>query len=217
MIKKAYSIQMSYNVTDEEKRQAEKAILYFNHASKALDIGCNYLDVMKTPFKDNPDIPNEEIVKERAAIRRFRDKSVENFNEFKITAFKCIKTMQDFSSDTQTIKLIKSFITSVDDLQIKVNNYVDLFSNLQDKEFIKNIVEYIENIQDQCEKIDSIIDERIKSHIQTNILASNWINEVSNDLQVEVKKKTPIILELFNARQEQLNDILKERDNNVQG
>lgn len=217
MIKKAYSIQMSYNVTDEEKHQAELAILYFNHASKSLDKASDYLNIIKTPFKDNPDISTEEIVKERASIRKFRDKSVDKFNDFKLKSFRCIKVIQNFSSDTQTVKLIKSFITSIDDLQIKVNNYVDLFSNLQDKDFVKNIVEHIDLIQEQCENIDSIIEERIKSHIQTNILASNWINDVSDELQVEVTKKVPIILELSNQRQEQLNDILKERGNNVQG
>lgn len=216
MFKTAYSVQMSYNVTDEEKRQAETALLYFNHTAKALDAAKNYLDIMKTPFKDNPDIPPEELVKERAAIRKFRDKSVDRFNQFKLKAFKCVRAMQEFSSDTQTVKLMKSFISSIDDLQIKVNNFVDLFDNLQDKDFTKNIIDHIETVQEHCEKIDSIIEERIKTHIQTNILASTWINEVSNDLQIEVKKKTPLILELFNQRQEQLNDILKERDGNIQ-
>lgn len=211
MFKRAYSIQMSYEVTDDEKRQAEKAILFFNHTSKLLKLASDHLSVMKTPFKENPDMPSEEVMKVRAALRRFRDKSVENFNDFKIAAFKCVKSMQQFSSDTQTIKLIKSFISAIDDLQVKVNKFVDLFQDLENKEFVKNVVSAMESIQKQCEDIDAIIDERIKSHIQNNILASNWVDDVGKDLEIKLDKNTPIILDLFNERQEKLNDILKER------
>jgi hypothetical protein len=216
MIKKAYSVQMSYEVTDEEKHQAEKAILYFNHAARLLNGASDYLNLMKTPFKESPDISPEEIMKTRAALRIFRDRAVKQFNIFKYASFKCVKSMQHFSSDTQTLKLMKSFISSIDDLQIKVNKFVELFSNLQDKDFVKNIVENIESIQDHSETIDSVIDERIKPHIQNNILASNWVDDVSNELQIKLNKKTPIIIDLFNKRQEQLNEVLKERGNNIQ-
>lgn len=212
MLKKAYSVQMSYEVTDDEKRQAEKAILFFNHAAKLLKLASEHLNIMKTPFKENPDMAPEEIMKVRAALRRFRDKVVDNFNDFKVSSFKCVRSMQQFSSDTQTIKLIKSFISSVDDLQVKVNKFVDLFQDLENKEFVTNVVSSIEAIQTQCQDIDAIIDDRIKSHIQNNILASNWVDDVGKDLQLKLDKNTPIILELFNQRQEKLNDILKERN-----
>ena len=166
---------------------------------------------MKTPFKNNPEMSPEEVMKARAAIRRFRDKSVENFNEFKNAAFKCVNLMQEFSSDTQTVKLMKSFVSSVDDLENNVNKFIDLFNDLESKSFSKDVVSHIEEIQSQCEEVEEIVDERIKSHIQNNILAKSWVDSVSNDLQMKVEKKTPLILDLFNQRQEQLNDIIKER------
>lgn len=73
MIKKAYSVQMTYDVSDQEKNQANKAILFFDHAKKLLQMASEHLDIMKTPFKDSPDMPPEEVMKARAAIRRFRD------------------------------------------------------------------------------------------------------------------------------------------------
>jgi len=211
MIKKGYSVQMTYDVSDAEKMQAERALLCFNHALKMLDMASNHLDIMKTPFKDNPEMSPEEVQKARAAIRRFRDKSIENFNEFKVAAFKCVNVMQIFSSDTQTLKLMKSFISSIDDLEIKVNDFADVFNDLESKEFAKTVVTSIESIQKQCEEIDEIIDERIKSHIQSNILAKSWVDAVSDDLQMRVQKRTPLILDLFNKRQDQLNEIIKER------
>ena len=106
---------------------------------------------------------------------------------------------------------MKSFITSIDDLELKVNDFADIFADLQSKDFPKDIVKSIEGIQKDCEEIEQIIDERIRDHIQNNILATSWVDSVSNDLQTKIEHKTPLILDLFNGRQEQLNNIMKDR------
>lgn len=209
--KKAYSIMMSYDVSDEEKSQAEKALLYFNHASKMLGIAKDHLNIMKTPFKDNADITTEDVIKTRAAIRRFRDKSIENFNDFKKEAFQCVNAMQLFESDTQTLKLMKSFISSIDELENKVNKFSSLFSDLESKSFVPDVVRQIELVQEQCEEVVEIIDDRIKTHVQTNILAASWVDSVSNSYQMQIEQKTPLIVELFNKKQDQLNEMLKEK------
>jgi DNA-directed RNA polymerase beta subunit len=211
MIKRAYAVQMTYDVSDDEKVQANQALILFGAVLKQLNMASEHLNIMKTPFKDNPEMSPEEVMKARAAIRRFRDKAIDNFNLFKRTAFDCVNVMQVFSSDTQTLKLMKSFISSIDDLEAKVNRFVDLFADLESKDFPKNIVQTIEDIQKQCDDIDEIIDERIKAHIQNNVLATSWVDSVSNDLQTKVQERTPLILDLFNKRQDQLNDMIKER------
>jgi hypothetical protein len=210
MIKKAYTIQMTYSVSDDEKRQAERVLMCLKDAKKKLETASLHLDIMKIPFKDKPDIKPSEIMDARAAIRRFRDKSVDNFNSFKHSAFQCVNLMQSFASDTQTIKLMKSLISSIDDLESKVNKFVDFFDKLEDKEFSKNVVKAMEDIQKQCGSIEEIIDNRIKDHIEKNILASSWVDSVSKELQVKIEKKTPLILELFNKRQDQLNEVLSK-------
>ena len=211
MIKKSYSVQMSYDVSDAEKHQAEQALLAFKGTEKLLQQAGDHLNIMKTPFKDNPDMTSEDVMKARAVIRRFRDKAIDNFDEFKKSAFQCVNLMQTFETDTQTLKLMKSFISSIDELEVKVNIFSDLFNDLQSKDFSKDVVTHIEDIQKQCDEIDQIIDERIKSHIQENILATSWVDSISNDLQMKIEKKTPLILDLFNKRQEQLNDAIEER------
>jgi hypothetical protein len=119
--------------------------------------------------------------------------------------------MQDFSNDTQTVKLIKSFISTVDELEDKVNGFVALFSDLEDKGFANNIISFIENIQSKCNDIVEIIDNRIKDHIRKNILATNWANSVSDELNSKLEPKVPIVIDLYNKRQDQLNSVLKER------
>ena len=215
MLKKAYSVQMSYDVTDDEKMIASKAILRFKHTTKLLDMASDYLNIVNTPFKDNPDMTKEDIFKTRVALRRFRDEAIDKFNIFKDAAYKCVSIMENFSSDTQTVKLMKSFINSIDDLEKKVNEFADLFNDLESQDFSKKIVEEIDKVKDQCKDVNSIINERIKSHIQTNILASNWTNEVGNRLQTQINKKKPLILSLFDNKENELdkefNDILNER------
>lgn len=211
MIKKAYLVQMTYDVSDAEKASAERALYFFDHALKLLQLASEHLDIMKTPFKNNPEMDPKEVMKARAAIRRFRDKSVENFNEFKKSAFQCVHEMQEFASDTQTLKLMKSFISSIDDLEVKVNNFVDLFNDLEAKDFSTQIVSDIETIQKQCDDIEEIIDERIKDHIQQNILATNWTDSVGKEMEMTIEPKTPLILDLFNKRQDQLNEEIKNR------
>ena len=211
MIKKAYAIQMSYQVSDAEKMQAERALLCFNRSVTLLDDASEHLNIMKTPFKDSPDMSPDDVMNIRVALRRFRDKSVEKFNEFKTMSFKCVNIMQEFSSDTQTVKLMKSFISSIDDLENSVNEFVDLFDNLKSKEFAKDIVASIEGIQKQCEEVDTIIDDRLKNHIQSNILSRSWVDSVSNELQMKIEPKTPLILDLFNKRQDQLNEKIKDK------
>lgn len=216
MIKKAYAVQMSYEVSVAEKEQATKSIALFKFTNKKLKKSSEHLNIMKNPLKDNPEIPPKDIMKVRAAIRRFRDESVDNFNEFKKYSFKCVQVMQTFGSDTHIIKLIKSFINSIDELEKEVNKFVDLFSDLQSKDFVKNIVSSIDVIQKQCDELSDLIEERILNYIKSNVLASTWIDSVGNELQLKIEKKKPLILELFNQRQDQINEAIKERSGNLQ-
>lgn len=207
MIKKAYTLSMTYSVSDEEKNQANRALSCFEASRKLLNTASNYLNTMKTPFKDNPDIDPKDIYKERASMRKFRDIAIDNFNEFKKSAFKCVSLMQMFSSDTQSVKLMKSFISSIDDLEDNVNDFANLFKDLEAKDFQTNIVKYVEDIQSKCEDIEENIDDRIKKHIQTNILGINWIDSVGDDMKLKIEKKLPLTVELYNQRQQQLNDL----------
>lgn len=211
MIKRAYIVQMTYDVSDDEKQEAEKALLFFAHASKLLDSACDHLNIMKVPFKDNPEIDPKEVVMARAAIRRFRDKSVDNFNDFKKAAFQCVNVMQPFSSDTQTLKLVKSFISAIDELESTFNEMVDLFDNLESKEFVSKVIESMEKIEKQCDDINEIINDRIKHHIQTNIIATSWVDSVGDDLQMQITEKTPLVVELFNERQQALNNTIESK------
>lgn len=211
LIRKSYSVQMSYNITDAEKAQAEKALLAFNMCLKLLTIALDHLNIMGIPFKDHPDIAPEQLIKFRAALRRYRDKCIENFNNFKLTAFKCITYMQPFANDTQTAKLLKSFISSIEDIEKQVNIFSDLFNNLKSKDFITQAVQLIDSIKKEVNQLEEIIDDRIKSHIQSDILGKSWVNNISDELEMKIEKKTPLLIDLNKERQEELRGLEQER------
>jgi len=200
MYKKSYMVQMSYDISDAEKMQAEKSLMAFNNTLNLLKVATDHLNVMLTPFKDNPDISSEEIFNFRTQLRDFRDDAIDNFNKFKLAGFQCIVLMQMFSSDTQTVKLMKAFVSSIDDLEGNVNGFAEQFSDLKTKDFIKKIINITLIIKSKCEKIENIINDRLKPHIRENILSKTWINEIDNS-KTQLDANKPLMVDLFNKNQ----------------
>lgn len=187
---------MSYDLNSAEKVYAEKALICFNIARRKLNIAKNHLDIMGTPFKDHPDIPEDQIISHRAAMRLFRDKSLANFDQFKEAAFKCIAFLQPFSNDTQTTKFIKSFTSLVEALETNVNDFAETFENLKDKNFVASVSKSIKDIQDKIDQIDELIEDRIKPHLQSDILGKSWVLNVGDKLNVKLDQKEPIMVDL---------------------
>lgn len=207
MLRKLYAFQSNYDVSSEEKQQAEKALLCFEHTEKSLYQATSHLDKMAVPFKDHPDMKEEEIIQYRATFRQFRDKVLENFTAFKMDAFKCIQSMQPFMSDTQIVKLMSLFEASVEDIEDQVNKFAELFDSLESKTFIAELNKSIDGIQKSCDEIKDIIDERILEHIKDNIIGKNWISHISDQFQMSIERQTPIMVDLFKQRQEQLHNL----------
>ncbi len=200
MKKHAYSVQMSYDVNSEEKQIAERALLIFNATDSLLDKSVDYLSVVYNPFSKDTAIDSEQIWKYRAPLRKFRDNIINKFNEFKKASFKCVKIMNTFSFDTQTIKLLKSFTNSIEELESKVNDFVSLFDDLKNKDFGANVVKEIDGIRTKCEEISNLIDKRIKTHIKNNILSKSWVDNVGDELQSKIERKTPLMIDLYNQK-----------------
>jgi hypothetical protein len=198
--RKIYAVNMTYDVPDAEKDMATKIVMHLDHLLKMLKTCEEHLNLMYTPFKDNQNISTEQIFAARAALRRYRDKAVDNFNDFKRQAFKCFVLLQPFSFDSQMVKLSKSFVLAISDIEKQVNRFVDLFSNLESKDFGTTIVKSIDNIKKELAQIEQIIEDRMKDHIQNNILARNWVDTVSDELQEKVEKRIPLSIQLVEQR-----------------
>jgi|SRR5271166_627251 len=204
-MKRAYAIQLSYEVQSEEKDRANKAMLYLDALIRQLKKCNDHLDVIYTPFKNNPNITPAETYKARAGLRRYRDKVADNFNELKRIAFRCFMLLREFSSDTQTAKLTKSFVLSIGDIEKQVNRFIELFSELETKDFGALVVKAIDNIKKEISQFEQTIEDRIKKHIQDNILAQSWTDAVSNDLNEAIENQIPMSIRLVEEREKKLN------------
>lgn len=209
-MRKKYAIQLAYAVPSEEKDKANKCIMYIEHLNKILKICDNHLDLIYQPFKDNQNGTPEQTFAARAALRRYRDKVADNFNTVKRQAFKAYVLLQPFNTDTQIIKLTKSFVASVQDVEKQVNRFIDLFSDLEAKDFNQLVIKAIDNIKKEVAQLEQMIDDRIVPHIQNNILAKNWTDNLSEELQQKVEKNIPLSLKLVQERDEKING--KEKD-----
>src|SRR5271165_726374 len=198
--RKIYAINMTYDVPDSEKDKATKIIMHLDHLLKMLGACEKHLDLIYTPFKDNQNITPEQIFAARAALRRYRDKAIDNFNDFKRQAFKCFVLLQPFSFDSQMVKLSKSFVLAISDIEKQVNRFSDLFSNLESKDFGTTVVKSIDNIKKELAQINQIIEDRMKDHIQNNILARSWVDTVSDELQQKVEKRIPLSIQMVEQR-----------------
>lgn len=203
--RKVYAVSLSYEVPSEEKDQAEKALMAFDILLRKLKTCDEHLDLIYSPFKNNSNISPEQTYKVRASLRRYRDKVADNFNMFKRIAFRCFVFMQPFSSDTQVVKFSKSFVLAIGDIEKQVNRFIDLFADLESKDFAPTIVKSVENIKKEIAQLEQIIEDRVKPYIENNILAVNWVDSVSDELQEKVEKRVPLAVRLVEERKQSNN------------
>ena len=197
---KRYALQLSYDVSDEEKEKAEKLLSYYELLLKKLKEANDHLDLIYVPFKDGTPITPEQAFQARAALRMYRDTNIDLFNEIKRISFHCFAVMNEFSSDTQVIKLNKSFVLAIGDTEKQVNRFADAFSDLKSKDFGTNVIKSIENVKKEIAQLEQIISDRIISHIENHILNRTWVDLVSRELQKKIEDKIPQSLQLVEER-----------------
>lgn len=189
-------MQLSYNINKYEKEQAKKIIDLLNSSKSKLSSAKLYLNIMKSSFQGARAMSSEETMKIRVALRRFRDQAIDNFNLFKQEAFNCVSSMKVFANDAQTIKVVRAFINLIDDLEYVVNKFSELFDNLSSTSFSDDCVSYILKIQKYSDSIIELIDERIITHIQKNILSHTWVDVMGSGFNLT--NNEPITVKLFN-------------------
>ena len=162
------------DIPDAEKKAAAKCIATLKLCLKELDIANNHIAMILSAFEKFPDTDIEKVYKSRVMLRKIRDQGIENFNEFELPASKFIKEFNIFTSDQEFDKLVKSFISDIGDLKGLLKDFTDLYDDMRDKDFVKNIIVALKAIESQCKSLESLIDERIISDIKTKIITEDW-------------------------------------------
>jgi hypothetical protein len=203
---KAYAIQMSFDVPRSEKRVAEKAEECFQHFNRKLKKALNHLSLIYDPFKNLQDIDNKQLVDKRHIFRRYKNQVKKNFEDVVKDAYKVVTLMSEFSSDTKTQELMNSFTDSIEDLQKQVRNFLSIFSNLNNKSFHSELVASIDSVRKKANQVRQLVNDRILEHIDSNILAKDWMASISDKYQYKVDEKLPLVMELFKERQKALDE-----------
>ena len=202
--KKAYAIQMSFEVPDSERRLAEKASECFESLLRKIKDTSKHLDFIYDPFKSLNNVDNEVLNEHRAAFREYRDEAAKNFNTIFRRGQRCLILMNEFSLDTKTEEMMNSFTDSLDEVKVQVNNFLSIFENLNSKDFSAELIATIDSVKKQLNQLRQLITDRILQHIDTNILAKNWKNNLLKDYQYKVEDKVPLVVELFRERNKAL-------------
>ena len=202
--KKAYTVQMTLDIPDAEKRIAEKAEESFEILLGKLKLALEHLNMIYVPFKKYNATDTDEIVENRDVLRRYRDQIKLNYEEILSISYACLSLMSDFSIDSSVEELMNSFTSGIKDLEKQVNYLLSIFSNLNSTEFRDSLLASIEAVKKQSSQLKQLINDRVLEHIGTNILAKNWGSFVDDKLQAKMKNKVPLIVELYRERQKAL-------------
>lgn len=207
--RKAYSVQMNFQVPESEKRVAEKAEEYFEQLLAQIQSVSEYLDVIYHPFKKRQNVDMDMVVEYRKTFRQYRDQVKKKFSSIIKKSYRAVALMNEFSIDTATEELMDSFIGSIRELEKYVDTFVSIFSNMNSSEFRNHLVSTIDSIKKQLSQIRQLVTDRILEHIDSNILAKDWAKDLSERFEEPLEERVPLVVQLFKERQK----VLKDREN----
>lgn len=202
----ASTIEMSFDIPTEEQKEAELASDYFSQVINALNYAKDHLNIIYDPFQKAENLTPEAVWEYRSAVRRYSDQIIKNYNKVKAFAFKALMRINVFSSDTHIMELINSFKDSINDLKKQVNILLEILEDLKSVDFKKNVMLAIENVRKQSSEIEKLIRERILDHIDSNILSTDWISDIGEDMKMKFREKIPYITQLFQERQDAIDN-----------
>jgi truncated hemoglobin YjbI len=204
--RKAYAIQMSFEVPDSEKRLAEKAEERFEELLSTMKVAIEYLDLIYGPFKKHDNLDMKLIMHYRKTFRQYRDAVKRRYDKIIKMAFKCVMLMNEFAKDFAIKEIVNSFLAMVKELEKYINIFLSIFSDLSDAEFKNKLISTIDSIRKTSNQIRQVVNDRILDHIDTNILAKNWASDFSDKYQEIVEEKIPLVMQLFRERQQALSE-----------
>lgn len=206
MKKQGYSVQMSFDIPDSEKRIAEKASYLLEELVGRLRLSSNHLNIIYEPFSKYDSLDPQMLMDYGHILRNYRDQIKKNYQEIMESAFQVAVLMGEFSTDTKTVEMMDSFIANIKDLEKQVNRLLVIFSDIGSNNFKDVLIRAIDNVKKQSSKLKQLINDRILDHIDTNILAKRWTSSVTDENQNKIYEKVPLIIQLLRQKQKALEE-----------
>jgi hypothetical protein len=199
--KRAYFVQMSFDISPGEVAKAERAQVAFENVMGNLRVGRNHLALIYEPFDQLQESDSAQLHKYRRVFRRYRGQVQENYEAVMASAKRAVLAMAPFSSDIDIADMMNAFGSLVEDLENHVNRFLGLFRDLHSEQFLPKLKEDVNIIRKDTEQLIEIIQERLLDYIDSNILAKTWVKDVADDHAEGGSNQLPLIVELFKERQ----------------
>jgi hypothetical protein len=177
---KIADIPLSMPMPEKSKRIGSECLQLSKSVIEKLDIADDHARMLQTAFEKFPNTEENKVWDSRKFLRDYRDQVLKNYNDFVLSSFTFLKKAEFFSSDLELQKIIDSFINSVGELKDLLEAFEKSFDNLKDNKFIENTTKLIGNILSQTSNIRDILDDRVGSYVNQNILNSNWYNDLKS-------------------------------------
>ena len=207
MIKrKAYSIQMNFPVPASEKKIAESAEESFDDFLSHLKLSIEYLNYLYNPLKKCSNVDLDLINQYRKTFHDYQQAVKKRYDDILKKAFHSLMLMNEFASDTVTREMMKSFEAVIKELEKLVNTFLSLFETFSEVNWKSSVISSIDAIRNKANEIHQLVNDRIYEHIDSNILAKNWANELSDQIQEKIETKVPLVRQLFEERQRALKE-----------
>lgn len=203
MLKLAYAIEMAFEIPDSEKEIGKSISERFEIVKDQITQAEKHLDLMYEPFKSHEVISPKSLTENRGVINRYKQQIKKNFNKVLLAAGRALEKLNYFCNDTKVSELITTFRDAVGGIEGQVNDLLDVLNNLESADFRQSVLSSIEKVKKECEQTSVLVQDRIIEYVDTNILTKNWTS--NDDLNVNLKNKEPLIVELYKERQETLN------------
>ena len=206
ILKLAETIEMSMDIPESDKKIAAETVMQFEKFVRKIGNLNKHLNALYNPFKEHKTVSEESVMENRGAIWKYLKQIKENFEESKAIATVCLRGLDSFSSDTHTSELINTFsddFGGIEDQVISLNNTI---SNWDHPNYKDNVIKAMENLKKEIAEMKKLIYDRIIDHINTNILAKNWVDKVNDEISTTIDDNKPLISRLYDERESQLKD-----------
>jgi len=173
--KLAGAIEQSYPISFEDKQAAENIKELAESMDSVIDNINKELELIYTPFKNNPNVSQKEIWDNRGQLRNYIKEINDHLNKFKEYGIQTLKWLKHFEPDTNFTSITNAFEKASEDLNLQFERLSDVVKNIDNPDLPKGLVTAIDNIKKESAQLKSIIDTRLISHINDNILPNQNI------------------------------------------
>lgn len=188
-------VQLSLDITDEERRAARDAIKSLDRFLRELwaarQNDKKLINVLK---KNQSNVDQSSLFEIRHLLRRFqkevKDRYVQlifNFagkkdDNFNILSEGYIHTLALLEKDTITRQMKSSLQDAMQQLTEFIQDFIETFEDFNDPEQVNKILKLSNSIDEVVRNIENIIDTQIKVHFERNIIKRKRAQEIQKDI-----------------------------------